>query len=568
MGNYLESAISKLYGDDDDFIVLGLTGQTGSGCSTVASIVQSEMYEIRHSLFNGDNPQNNEHRKQKIIAKHFDKNWEPFYVIEASSVLTLLLAECGVRKSLEYILKKGFLHRTTDKGKVAFLKSQLREIKSHVDKDKEFFCRTLIEAHKKIKERLGLIEFVKLYQQLGTNVRKSGSPIGEELKEGNFFALADKINSILKTLKKENKKENSKTLVVIDAIRNPLEAIFFQERYAAFFLIAVSCSDDDRKERLRKLNYTEGNIDSLDKQENENRSFNDKSTLTIQDIQTCLQKADLYIHNPNTENEHSKFLILANQILKFVSLMKRPGLVSPTAIERCMQIAYTAKLNSGCISRQVGAVITNNDFSIRAVGWNDTPHQQVPCNLRNRFDLLAGKDQSAFSTFEKDNKEYREWFSEETKKYISIEDSGRNVSYCFKAEYNNLQNKNINNKSECKNSNVKCKDNQVHTRSLHAEENAFLQISKYGGQGIEGGFLFSTASPCELCSKKAYQLGIRQIYYIDPYPGIAINHILKGGTNNPKLILFSGAIGRAFHRLYMPVVPYKDELNALTGNSK
>jgi len=36
---------------------------------------------------------------------------------------------------------------------------------------------------------------------------------------------------------------------------------------------------------------------------------------------------------------------------------------------------------------------------------------------------------------------------------------------------------------------------QVHTRSLQAEENAFLQISKYGGRGIEGGRLFPTASP-------------------------------------------------------------------------
>src|SRR5690606_23163391 len=104
-------------------------------------------------------------------------------------------------------------------------------------------------------------------------------------------------------------------------------------------------------------------------------------------------------------------------------------------------------------------------------------------------------------------------------------------AYCFKSEYNALKND----------------KNQVHTRSLHAEENAFLQVSKYGISSIEGGFLFTTASPCELCAKKAYQLGIKKIYYIDPYPGIAINHVLRGGLKNPELILFSGAIGGAFH---------------------
>ena len=94
-----------------------------------------------------------------------------------------------------------------------------------------------------------------------------------------------------------------------------------------------------------------------------------------------------------------------------------------------------------------------------------------------------------------------------------------------------------------------------------------MQIIKYGGSGIEGGLLFTTASPCELCAKKAYQLGIKEIYYIDPYPGIAENHILKGGLNNPELVLFSGAIGRAYHRLYSPIVPYKDELDIFIDDS-
>lgn len=106
--------------------------------------------------------------------------------------------------------------------------------------------------------------------------------------------------------------------------------------------------------------------------------------------------------------------------------------------------------------------------------------------------------------------------------------------------------------------------NQVHTRALHAEENAFLQLAKYGGNGINEGFLFTTASPCELCSKKAYQLGIKKIYYIDPYPGISKDHILTFGDNNPEMILFHGAIGCAYTKLYSQRVSIKDELKMLT----
>ena len=95
-----------------------------------------------------------------------------------------------------------------------------------------------------------------------------------------------------------------------------------------------------------------------------------------------------------------------------------------------------------------------------------------------------------------------------------------------------------------------------------------MQIAKYGGAKVKGGKLFSTASPCELCSKKAYQLGITEIYYIDPYPGIARNHILSfGKAGNPKMILFQGAIGNAYIALYAPKMPYKDEIELITGIS-
>lgn len=129
---------------------------------------------------------------------------------------------------------------------------------------------------------------------------------------------------------------------------------------------------------------------------------------------------------------------------------------------------------------------------------------------------------------------------------------GETLSYCFKDIYTTINAD-------------KQKGNQVHTRSLHAEENAFLQLAKYGTQGIKGGKLFTTASCCELCAKKAYQLGIKEIYYIDSYPGISKSHILECGELQPKMILFTGAIGRAYINLYNPFLPLKDEIEVLTG---
>ena len=79
--------------------------------------------------------------------------------------------------------------------------------------------------------------------------------------------------------------------------------------------------------------------------------------------------------------------------------------------------------------------------------------------------------------------------------------------------------------------------------------------------------MFTTASCCELCAKKAYQLGIKEIYYIDAYPGIAQRHILESGPkdNRPEMKLFSGAIGRAYINLYNPLLPLKDEIEERTN---
>lgn len=549
--NYLKSAVAKIYGDEDDFILLGLTGRTGSGCSTAAKILQSALGQIKHSLFDGNAPETNEQRKERIVYRHFSATWTPFLLIQVRSIITTFLLDEDVSQASEQFAH--LLATEEIKSKFAALLTELQEpyralsSQQSTNDPTAYYTQTLPQRCEALKSLLGESVFVKLYQEVGRNLRLSGNPYRRELVEGRFFAIAERINSVVKQVHEFQQQQRKKTFIVIDAIRNPLEAIFFQDRYASFFLVAVSAPETHRVRRLREQRYSEEDIASLDKTEYTPHDLDEPDFYSVQDIQACLQRADLYISNPDVMSEVNRFQTLANQLIRFVSLIRRPGITTPSAVERCMQIAYTAKLNSGCISRQVGAVVTDENYSVRAVGWNDAPHGQVPCILRNRDDLIGGVDSVAYSEFERTDGKYLANFRRTTARFTGIDLKGRNNSFCFKSEYNSFTGE----------------KNQVHTRSLHAEENAFLQIAKYGLGAIEGGILFTTASPCELCAKKAYQLGIADIVYIDPYPGIALTHILNGGTLNPSLTLFSGAIGRAFHRLYSPIVAYKDELNAL-----
>ncbi len=263
-----------------------------------------------------------------------------------------------------------------------------------------------------------------------------------------------------------------------------------------------------------------------------------------QDVETCIQNSDIFLTNNEQDGKNS---LLRRNILKYVSLMLHPGLVPPTPIERCMQIAYTAKINSGCISRQVGAVVTDSKYQILSLSWNDVPCGQTSCVYRNMIDIYRQNDLPAYSNYEIDIEDEFQKYLKRTYKFDSLKIekilNGLPGSYCFK----DTQEKIMGNR------------NPMDARSMHGEEKALLACDQ---QRVIGGVLFTTSSPCEMCAKNAKEHQISKIYYIEPYPGISQKNICDSGKkgNRAEYVLFEGAIGRAYNQLYTPIMPYKDEL--------
>ncbi|MFA6015683.1 MAG: hypothetical protein WC742_11515 [Gallionellaceae bacterium] len=569
--NAFSDAIKRTYSHVGNFILLGLTGRTGSGCSTAAKILGQETASPvgESAIYTSIN----DRRKLAIIDKYTQSNWEPFYSIRVTTVITYFILDLEFGQFAEFLstvvpgknaddIASKLSTFKIEYEKTHELLKELKgmpengkaEVKARAKRSIEIFFDVLPQFTEKLKEALqeliGVDSYVLLYQEAGDNIRASGRANIKDFVAEEIFFLPRVINKIVRALQYKHKDEGKENLfIVIDAIRNPYEAEYFKQRHAHFFLVAVNTPNSERLAHLRDSHkLSDAQIQKLDQKEYPKKTSGAEMFVS-QNIQRCIELADIHITNPKRQKFNNTEL--ANQLYWYVTLIKHPGLVTPTAIERSMQLAFTAKLNSGCISRQVGAVITDLSYSVKAVGWNSVPEGQVPCLLRGVDELLHGvSNTSTFSEYEQNSPEFRKVLD---LSFSSIHKGdglgGRPFPYCFKDVYNEVEGE----------------KNQVHTRSLHAEENAFLQITKYGGEGIRGGVLFTTASPCELCSKKAYQLGIRKIYFIDPYPGISNDHILKAGNNNPELILFSGAIGSAYQRIYQSIMPYKDELQVLTG---
>ncbi|MCT3755586.1 hypothetical protein HZP31_09285 [Elizabethkingia anophelis] len=391
----------------------------------------------------------------------------------------------------------------------------------------------------------------------------------------NIYCIAHVINRLIKIHRKSKK---DKAHIIIDRLKNSYEMMYFREKYSGFYMVVNNRNEEQRINDISKkidyFSYSEKDnnlkyINILDETEYKTSAFK-KGGFASFDVENCVQKSDYHIwydekfdllstysdekvEKLDKTNELYIYQPYFIQVLKLIALIQQPGLITPTYPERVMQIAYNAKLNSGCISRQVGAVVTDKNFSIKGIGWNDVPVGQVPCSNRDLRDFKL-EERQEFTNFERgktdhmysDGESFRkklirdyEIKEEELEKNLN----GRPCAYCFKTFHNLYEGK----------------ENQVHTRSLHAEENAMMQISKYGGQGLQGGNLFTTASPCELCAKKAYQLGIKNIFYIDLYPGISRHHILEGGKNNPLMFQFQGVLGKSYQKLYEPFMAIKDE---------
>jgi len=552
----------------ESFIVIALTGRTGSGCTTAAQVLKTTSFSDVEFPPPQFPPAEVEERKDRIVHNWLREHWRPFQVIQVSQVI-LLLTLCqnteatfdflsGLAPNINGDALKRLLKENHEKclGTQEVLKDLRAAENDEVTKASHFIRNELPMVSATLKEILNTAldkAYTRAFQVLGDNVRRSGNPLDVGVNPTKLLSLPETISRIIKLHRLFNKiNGGGQNYFAIDALRHPYEIRYLKERISPFYTIAVTTDENTRHQRLLQLNLRKEEIEELDDKEYPTEIKPPKKrpegydAFVSQNIQACLENADIYISNEGTaQNRDTSHLV--RQLCRYVCLMQHPGIVTPTHIERCMQVAFTAKINSGCISRQVGAVVTDPSFSIKAVGWNDVPKGQISCLLRNtKIAATKGFDDVAYSPYERGD-EFQKGLKK--LKYFKAQEfiGGRNNNYCFKSIYNN----------------IKGDRNQVHTRSLHAEENAFLQISKYGGQGVEGGCLFTTASPCELCAKKAYQLGIKKIFYVDPYPGISNSHVLANGSNQPDVILFTGSIGRAYHDLYQPIMPYKDELSQI-----
>lgn len=97
-GDFLDKAeaIKSLYSQRERFILIGLTGRTGSGCTTVSDILaKKSMEELDLRSYKTRDYKSADERKYSVIYRYMKEGdkWKSFTVIEASSVIFSFVLE-------------------------------------------------------------------------------------------------------------------------------------------------------------------------------------------------------------------------------------------------------------------------------------------------------------------------------------------------------------------------------------------------------------------------------------------------------------------------------------------
>lgn len=275
---------------------------------------------------------------------------------------------------------------------------------------------------------------------------------------------------------------------VIDQLKNPFEATLLRDVYGnMFYLVGVLASYERRKQNL---------ISSMSPQSAESLIERDRAEADGggQQLEKTLKLADYFVRNSQDNTKD-----LEGHLQRFVDLIHGRNGITPTVQERGMYAAFSAALQSACLSRQVGAAILDSQGNILATGCNDVPRAGG-----GLYEETGASDHRC--VFREGGLCFNDKHKDKLRDEISELLKAGGVDP-FKA---------LGLAKEIRKS-TRLKDLIEFSRAVHAEMDALISAARKGGSGVQDGILFTTTYPCHNCARHIVAAGIRAVYFVEPY---------------------------------------------------
>lgn len=290
-----------------------------------------------------------------------------------------------------------------------------------------------------------------------------------------------------KTESKSSKYAPRRVVHIIDSIKNKEELALLKHVYRdMLYVVGVFAPLEIREANLKKMGLKTPQIHTLiDRDSGEESDAGQTVNDTFPNCDFFLRTGD------GTDSQ------LNQRVERFIHLILGTRVITPTLAETAMYSAAMASANSACLSRQVGAAITDEDGDILSIGWNDVPRvggglYTDPTNDHRCWNLEGGK------CFNDDEKEIlaRELLSELSD--VIHPDKIETAKGILKRA-------------------GKLRGLIEFSRAIHAEMHAILNAGKTAGMRIANGKIFVTTYPCHSCARHIVASGIKEVYYIEPY---------------------------------------------------
>jgi deoxycytidylate deaminase len=323
---------------------------------------------------------------------------------------------------------------------------------------------------------------------------------GNKLREkyGNSVLAELAINEITKNRERRKKElgkdgyDSLRVCYIIDSIKHIEELELFRLIYTDYFyFFGIFSPMEMRISNLKNYKGIEKEkIHELIKRDSgENFHFGQKVTDTF-------VESDFFMRVENNSAQS-----IDKKVNRYLNLVFDSDIETPTNHETAMYSAFSAAGNSACLSRQVGASITDSKGEILSLGWNDVPKAGGGVYQFNNNDGEDNRCKNIKNGYCHNDAEKRIISEAILEEFVS---SGI-IKKDKKKEIMDIISKS------------RIKELIEFSRAVHAEMLALILGCQKAGDRIIEGKLYCTTYPCHNCARHIIASGISEVYYIEPY---------------------------------------------------
>jgi len=365
------------------------------------------------------------------------------------------------------------------------------------------------------------LEQVRMLQDYGDDMRAEKNSAGKQDYAAIARALAIKVKAaranqmgVPSDRGKAVQPDGKPRAYILDSLRHPEEVNLLRRVYSrAFVLIGVVCEEE---RRIRRISEKYGQPDTKDILAFMKRDA-DADQKYGQHVADAFHLADYFIDNTEDRGDvrtsNPSWEVVEN-LSRLVKVVTHAELIRPSVAETAMYHAFSAQMQSACLSRQVGAAVVDTNGNVLATGTNEAPK--------------AGGGVYGES-FEEERQDSRcAFFADPSERYCRNTKSQNEIIEelitSFKDEFSEEKEPGVRDLIEKKRAALAIALRKTRvgsllefSRAVHAEMDALLSAARKG-VSLVGTRLFVTTFPCHYCARHIVAAGVDEVQYIEPYP--------------------------------------------------